>query len=120
MRKSLCVSMVAQRLGLRVTRLTSLAQRLAESGLLPVSSGPPYPDLMPTVAGLQIHTGENPYAELTTARPDGLRIETFGDLPAEDRTDRVIVIRGAALFGIARELDGQSATEVDSLLKGTK
>lgn len=47
MRKSECVNMLARHLGVRSTRLTSLTQRLAEAGQLPVSSGPPYPDLAP-------------------------------------------------------------------------
>ncbi|WP_426608736.1 hypothetical protein [Bradyrhizobium sp. McL0616] len=45
MRKALVVALIARRLGVRRTRLTSLVQRLSEDGMLPVSSGPPYPDL---------------------------------------------------------------------------
>jgi hypothetical protein len=47
MRKSQVVDLFARRLGLRATRLTSLAQRLSDADLLPVSSGPPYVDLKP-------------------------------------------------------------------------
>ncbi|MHC1949865.1 hypothetical protein IF803_36705 [Bradyrhizobium sp. UFLA06-06] len=47
MRKSECVNLLARHLGVRSTRLTSLTQRLAEAGLLPTASGPPYPDLEP-------------------------------------------------------------------------
>lgn len=47
MRKSQAVAMLARHLGVRATRLTSLTQRLAEAGMLPVASGPPYPDLTP-------------------------------------------------------------------------
>jgi hypothetical protein len=47
MRKSQAVDMLARHLGLRATRLTSLAQRLSEAALLPTASGPPYPDLTP-------------------------------------------------------------------------
>ena len=47
MRKSKVVDLFARRLGLRETRLTSLAQRLSDAGMLPVSSGPPYVDLTP-------------------------------------------------------------------------
>jgi hypothetical protein len=47
MRKSQVVDLLARRLGVRATRLTSLVQRLAEADLLPTASGPPYPDLTP-------------------------------------------------------------------------
>jgi hypothetical protein len=47
MRKSECVNLLARHLGVRATRLTSLVQRLSESGFLPTSAGPPYPDLSP-------------------------------------------------------------------------
>jgi hypothetical protein len=47
MRKSECVNLLARHLGVRATRLTSLVQRLSEAGLLPISAGPPYPELSP-------------------------------------------------------------------------
>jgi hypothetical protein len=47
MRKSQVVDLLARRLGLRATRLTSLAQRLSDAGMLPISAGTPYPDLLP-------------------------------------------------------------------------
>lgn len=47
MRKSQAVAMLARHLNTRATRLTSLAQRLAEADLLPTASGPPYPCLSP-------------------------------------------------------------------------
>lgn len=50
MRKALVVALIARRLGARRTRLTSLVQRLSEDGMLPVSFGPPYPDLSPVDA----------------------------------------------------------------------
>lgn len=42
MRKSQVVSLLARRLHLRSTRLTSLTQRLADDGLVHTNSGPPY------------------------------------------------------------------------------
>jgi len=48
MRKSQVVDLLARRLGVRATRLTSLTQRLADAGLVHVSSGPPYADVTPT------------------------------------------------------------------------
>jgi hypothetical protein len=50
MRKSLVVQMTARRLGVRPTRLTSLVQRLADSGMVHTSNGPPYADVTPIEA----------------------------------------------------------------------
>ncbi len=48
MRKSQVCDLLARRLGLRETRLISLAQRLSDAEMLPVSRGPPYVDLKST------------------------------------------------------------------------
>lgn len=57
MRKALVVALTARRLGVRRTRLTSLVQRLSEARMLPVSSGPPYPDLSPVEAARMLLAG---------------------------------------------------------------
>ncbi|MET4804604.1 hypothetical protein [Bradyrhizobium sp. LB11.1] len=57
MRKSRVCDLLARRLGLRENRITSLAQRLAEAGLLPTASGPPYPDLSPVEVARMLIVG---------------------------------------------------------------
>jgi hypothetical protein len=48
MRKAEAVLVLARRLGVKRTRLTNITQRLAEQCLLPISHGPPFPQLLPT------------------------------------------------------------------------
>jgi hypothetical protein len=169
MRKAIAVQMVARRLGLRATRLTSLTQRLAEYGQVHISSGPPYADispievarimlaglvdnglaaapetvrrfgsiggrystleaalahaiarpqlLAPSRAGLELHTGDEPYAVFTISAPDGATTNVFGDMPDAENVDRLVTVSGAALRGIAEEIGGMSAAEVDALLE---
>lgn len=57
MRKSECVHLLARRLGLRRTRLTSLTQRLAEAGQIHVNSGPPFGDVSPVEAARVLLAG---------------------------------------------------------------
>jgi hypothetical protein len=169
MRKAIAVQMVARRLGLRATRLTSLTQRLADSGMIHVSSGPPYADispvevarimlaglvdnglaaapetvrrfgslagrsstleaaiahaiarpqlLAPSRSGLELHTGDEPYAVFTVSAPDGALSNVFGDLPGDENVDRIVTVSGAALRGVAEEgFGGMSADETDALL----
>jgi hypothetical protein len=169
MRKAIAVQMVARRLGLRPTRLTGLTQRLADSGQVHISSGPPYADispievarimlaglvdnglaaapetvrrfgglggrsstleaalahaiarpqlLAPSRAGLELHTGDEPYAVFTISAPDGAITNVFGDMPGDESVDRIVTVSGAALRGISEEGFGcMSADEADALL----
>jgi hypothetical protein len=47
MRKRQAAITLARRLGVKLTRLINITQRLAEAGMLPVSHGPPFPQLHP-------------------------------------------------------------------------
>jgi hypothetical protein len=47
MRKRQAASMTSRHLGVKLTRLINIMQRLAEAGLLPVSHGPPFPQVSP-------------------------------------------------------------------------
>jgi hypothetical protein len=48
MRKRQAAIMISRHLGVKLTRLINITQRLAEAGLLPISHGPPFPQLLPT------------------------------------------------------------------------
>jgi hypothetical protein len=47
MRKRQAAIMISRHLGVKLTRLINIMQRLAESGLLPTSHGPPFPQVSP-------------------------------------------------------------------------
>lgn len=74
----------------------------------------------PAHSSLTIFSGDAPSATLTVHTSDGLREYLFfgGDGVPASGVERVVMIGGAALFGIAREFSGASAAEVDALLDG--
>jgi hypothetical protein len=74
--------------------------------------------LAPARSGLEIHTGDAPYAALTTVSEGGARTLVFGDMPTEEGVERMINVSGAALFAIAHEIAGMSAVDVDTVLEG--
>jgi len=76
--------------------------------------------LAPSCTGLEIHTGDQPYALLSIVTADGARTLVFGDVPAVETVDRIVNISGAALFAIAAEIGGRSPADVDALLKGAE
>lgn len=94
MRKSECVQLLARRLGLRRTRLTSLTQRLAEAGMLPVSSGPPYPDLAPVEVARMLIVGM--VDEGIAAAPSV--VAKYGELVGPNST----MLEGALAHALAR------------------
>jgi hypothetical protein len=170
MRKAEAVLVLARRLGVKRTRLTNITQRLAEAGLLPISHGPPFPQLSPTeIARMTLaaivdegisaapatvrrvggwlgrgcsleqglgHALQRPetlapskaslivhktYATLTTARPDGLHTDVYGDVDDDESVANIVKVSGVALRGIAEEIGGSmSAADVDQLLAGIK
>jgi len=75
--------------------------------------------LAPFSSGLEIHTDDTkPYAVLTTVTADGARTLVFGDMPDVESVDRTVLISGAVLFAVAKEIAGMSAADVDKLLAG--
>jgi len=76
--------------------------------------------LAPASSSLEVHTGDEPYAVLTTVTADGARSLVFGDMPAEEGVERLVNISGSALYAIAAEIAGRSAADVDALLQGAE
>jgi hypothetical protein len=74
--------------------------------------------LVPTRSCLEIHTGDAPYAVFTVISADGARSLVFGEMPDVESVDRTILISGAALFAVAQEINGMSASDVNALLEG--
>ena len=74
----------------------------------------------PSHSSLTVYTGGLPSAVLTIATPDGVREYAFfgsgNVLPGG--VERTVKIGGAALFGIAEEINGTSPGDVDRLLEG--
>lgn len=73
----------------------------------------------PAHSSMTIFTGDSPSAALTVATPDGLREYLFfgGDGVPASGIERVVMIGGPALFGIAGELAGKTPAEIDALLE---
>jgi hypothetical protein len=76
--------------------------------------------LAPASSGLEIHTGDKPYAVFTSVSADGARTLVFGEMPAEEGVERLVNISGTALFAIASEIAGRSPADVDALLQGAE
>jgi hypothetical protein len=70
--------------------------------------------LVPAKSSLIIHSG---YALLTTAGPDGLRTDVYGEIDDDEPVGRIVIVSGAALRGIAEEIGGMSVTEAEALLE---
>jgi hypothetical protein len=102
---------VIQKYGGLIGPGASLEQTLGHSLSRPES-------LPPSSSALEIHTGDEPYAVLTTVTADGARTLVFGEMPVVETIDRTVNIGGAALFAIASEVAGKSPADADALLEG--
>jgi hypothetical protein len=69
---------------------------------------------------LIIHTGDTPSALLAVATPDGVREYLFAgpNTMQSEGIKRTVRVSGVALAGIAMEIAGRSAADVDALLQG--
>ena len=73
----------------------------------------------PACTALEIHqSADQPYAVLTVITGDGATTNVYGSMPAGETIDRLVTVPGAALFAVAHEIAGMSATDVDALLAG--
>ena len=170
MNKRAFCDVLSRRLGVRRGRLTSLVQRLSDSGqirtnhsrrpdfdLIPVemarmllvglvdnglaqaaSTVERYGQLrgrsstleqsigwalarpesiVPMRSGIEIHTGDQPYAVFTVVGADGATTNVFGDIAEPENVDRLVTVSGAALRGIAMEVSGCTPGEVDALIR---
>ena len=79
------------------------------------------PERLPAAhSELVIYTGDAPSAVLTVATPDGIREYEFTgfDTIQQDGVERAVRVSGVALYAIAAEIAGRSASDVDHLLAG--
>jgi hypothetical protein len=76
----------------------------------------------PSHSSLTIFTGDAPSAILTVSTPDGVREYAFygTGVAQPDGVEHTVKIGGAALFAIAKEINGASPADVDALLEGAK
>ena len=76
--------------------------------------------LVPCKSGLELHSGDQPYAVLTTFSADGARTMVFGDMPETENVDRLVTVSGSALFAVSHEIAGLSEANVTALIRGAK